>query len=253
MKKKLILGILCIGMSVLLISCKQKSDIPESTGSSVDETIDGNNTSDENDSNTNDAGENTTGDDNQSEISDGEDSLNTTTTDSNASSNGESTSSDIEVLLQEIKDNAIFGKVINCDFQVNEDITIQDIQEQWGDADNGNGDYIAAAKGTYYNYSSHKLSFGTNKGDAVFEIRSSDDSLTSITMEDLVNYFGEPDYDVKTDTQEMIGYAVNADYHVLFIFPLPTTSHSNPTLERYNVLYPKGTVNNMADDSGKEW
>ena len=103
------------------------------------------------------------------------------------------------------------------------------------------------AKGVYYNYENYKFAFGCNKGDQIFEIRSYDENLNTINLEDIENYFGTPDYESKTtEGEKVVGYKVSGDYKLKFVF----NEHS---LDHYSVFYPEITANYMADDPGREW
>lgn len=155
-------------------------------------------------------------------------------------------------LLLNIMKLAKQGKVINCEFSATEGVTIGDVQKKWGEADKP-GEWIAAAKGTYWTYSKHNMVFGINKGEEIFEIRTFDSSLKEITLSDVKSAFGKPPHDVKTNGQEIIGYVANGEHKILMVFPQPTKSNSDPTLDHYSVLTPKATVNLMADDPGRQW
>lgn len=51
--------------------------------------------------------------------------------------------------------------------------------------------------------------------------------------------------------ERIIGYKVNDDFKLLFVFSDSKSEVS--VLDHYSVLYPRGTVNSMADDPGREW
>lgn len=142
------------------------------------------------------------------------------------------------------------GKVIYSDFSAKTN-TIDDVEKVWGKADKT--DYVAAAKGRYATYSGHNVVFGINKGNQIFEVRSFDNRLKSITLETTKKVLGTPAYDVKDNGQEIIGYITGSDFKVEMVFTQPTTSNPNPVMDHYNVLYPRGTVNGMADDPGRQW
>jgi hypothetical protein len=155
-----------------------------------------------------------------------------------------------KTILDSIKKSAGEGKIINCDFPV-KSTTLQDIEKKWGKSDKF--EWIADAKGNYSTYSKNNVVFGTNKGDQVFEVRSFDSQLKQITLSDVKDYFGKPDHDIKYNGEEIIGYVSGNENKILFVFKEPTESNSNPQLDHYSILYPKGTVNNMAGDPGREW
>ncbi|KUO60926.1 MAG: antirepressor [Gracilibacter sp. BRH_c7a] len=142
------------------------------------------------------------------------------------------------------------GKVLFCDFPV-KTTSLQEVEKAWGKADQT--DYVAAAKGRYATYSSHNVVFGINKGDQIFEVRSSDSRLKGITLAEAKTVLGTPAYNAESNGQEIIGYTTNSEFKVEMVFPQPTSEDPNPVIDHYNVLYPSGTVNSMADDPGRQW
>jgi len=142
------------------------------------------------------------------------------------------------------------GKVLNCDFPV-KTTSFGDVEKAWGKADST--DYVAAAKGRYATYGSHNVVFGINKGEQIFEVRSSDSRLKSITLAEAKRVLGTPAYDAKSNGQEIIGYTTQSEFKVEMVFPQPTSDNPNPVIDHYNVLYPQGTVNSMAGAPGREW
>jgi len=154
------------------------------------------------------------------------------------------------VLLSQMMQKAGQGKVINHDFAAKA-TTIDMVEKAWGQADQT--EYIAAAKGRYATYASHNAVFGINKGEQIFEVRSSDPRLKGIRMSKVREVYGTPPYDLKTETQEIIGYPAGTEFKIELIFPLATSADPDPVMDHYNVLYPPGTVNNMAGDPGREW
>lgn len=155
-------------------------------------------------------------------------------------------------LLTNIMNVAKKGKVINSEFAAKSNI-IDDVKVKLGEPDSSN--WVAEAKGTYDAYSSYSVAFGHNKGSQLFEVRSFDNKIKSISLSDLKEIFGNPDYDVTVSGEEIVGYVVNDEFKLLFVFPAPSTATEtpNPKLDHYSVLYPRGTVNSMADDPGREW
>ncbi len=155
-----------------------------------------------------------------------------------------------KTLLLNMQKAAQQGKVINIDFAAKAN-TIEDVEDKWGKEDKT--EYIAAAKGSYSTYSKHNAVFGFNKGSQLFEVRSFDSQLKDVALSTVKEVLGKPAYDVKSDTEEIIGYVINKEFKILLVFPNPKTSGEDPKLDHYSVLYPQGTVNSMADDPGREW
>lgn len=155
-----------------------------------------------------------------------------------------------QTLLSNMIQLAKLGKVINSDFPV-KTTTIGDVEKLWGQADST--DYVAAAKGRYATFSSNKIVFGINKGEQIFEVRSFDSRLTSLSLSNVKAILGTPAYDAKSNGQEIIGYTAGPEFKIEIVFSQPTTSNPDPVIDHYSVLYPQGTVNSMADDPGRQW
>ena len=152
-------------------------------------------------------------------------------------------------LLNNIKNKSQNGMVINSEFKAKDDV-IDRVNNAYGKEDTEN--YIAEAKGVYYTFESKNLAFGCNKGAQIFEVRSFDKSLKELNLQDIISYFGKSQYEVITDLNErIIGYKVNDDFKLLFVFS--DSEDEKAILDHYSVLYPRGTVNSMADDLGREW
>lgn len=189
----------------------------------------------------------------------GEQNTNSGTSDSPSSTKGNSPQStqptqpqliSTETLLSNMMALAKQGKVINSDFAA-KTMTIADVEKVWGTADKT--EWVGSAKGRYATYSSHHIVFGLNKGEQIFEVRSYDSELKSITLNKTKEVLGTPAYDVKSNGQEIIGYTAGSDFKIELVFPQPTSDNPSPVIDHYNVLYPRGTVNSMADDPGRQW
>ncbi len=155
-----------------------------------------------------------------------------------------------KALLLSMQQAAQNGKVINSDFAVKSNV-IEDVQDKWGKADKM--EYIADAKGTYSTYSKHNMVFGFNKGSQLFEVRTFDPQLKDISISKVKEVLGTPAYDVKSGNDEIIGYVINNDFKILLVFPIPKSSGEDQKMDHYSVFYPRGTVNSMAGDPGREW
>jgi len=153
-------------------------------------------------------------------------------------------------LLLNMKLLAEQGKVINSTFPVKTTV-IEDVKSQWGEPDKT--EWIASAKGNYATYANHAMVFGFNKGSQIFETRSFDKQLQKLSLAKTKEVYGIPAYDVKVNGEEIIGYTAGQEFKIEFVFPLPTNSNSDPMMDHYLILYPRGTVNSMADDPGRQW
>jgi len=177
-----------------------------------------------------------------------------TTDQSESKGNKTETSNEMEknedALLKEIKTLAEEGKIINSNF-ADKSSNISDVESKLGKADKS--EWVTGAKGNYSTYSKYNVVFGYNKGGRIFEVRSSDSRLNNISLSMVEKYFGTPGHNVTANGEKIMGYVAGADYKILFVFKAPTDSNEDPKLDHYSVLYPKGTVNSMASDPGREW
>lgn len=171
------------------------------------------------------------------------------TSNSNSKQNNEKDNSQSK-LLQDIKTLAAEGKVINCEYPVKV-TNLYNVEEKWGKADSSN--WVTSAKGMYSTYSKHNVVFGSNKGERIFEVRSFDSRLSKISLSMVKKNFGTPQYNVRSNGEEIIGYVVTTEFKLLFVFPEPTKSVPDPLMRHYSVLYPSATVNSMASDPGRQW
>lgn len=168
----------------------------------------------------------------------------------NPPSSSAETKDSSKALLLDMRQLAEKGKVLNSNFSVKTTV-IEDVEKKWGKPDKT--DWVPAAKGNYATYSSHDMAFGFNKGSQIFEVRSFDQQLEKVTLSKVKDTFGAPAYSTTVGGEEIIGYTAGQEFKILLVFPQVTGTNSDPTLDHYSVLYPRGTVNSMADDPGRQW
>ena len=179
------------------------------------------------------------------------------TNDNSSIGSGDNTSTTAPIIdksqkevLSDILKLAKEGKIINCKFPVKTTV-IENVEKEWGQPDKT--DWVAAAKGTYATYLKKNIVFGFNKGSQIFEIRSLSKDLNKISLSMIKNFWGTPAYNVKTKSEEIIGYTAGQNYKLLFVFPRTPVNGTDQFMVHYSVLYPKGTVNNMSGDPGRQW
>lgn len=153
-------------------------------------------------------------------------------------------------LLAEMMRLAQGGKIINSEFAVKTTI-IDTVEKKLGKPDRV--DWVPEAKGNYATYSKYNIVFGFNKGSQIFEARSFDSKFKRISLSMVKKAYGVPAYDVKVNGEEIIGYTAGTEHKILLVFPQPDNGSSDPLMDHYSVLYPRGTVNNMANDPGRQW
>ncbi|MCJ8006413.1 M56 family metallopeptidase [Lederbergia wuyishanensis] len=153
-------------------------------------------------------------------------------------------------LLSSIMQLAKQGKIINSEFPVKTTV-IEDVEKKLGNADKV--DWVPNANGNYAVFSKYNVVFGFNKGSRIFEARSFDKKLNELSLSMVKKVYGTPAYNVESNGEEIIGYVANSEYNILLVFPKPTNSNPDPVMDHYSVFYPKGTVNNMSNDPGRQW
>ncbi|GIP39048.1 hypothetical protein J31TS4_23280 [Paenibacillus sp. J31TS4] len=153
-------------------------------------------------------------------------------------------------LLSRIMKLAKQGKIINSEFPVKTTV-IEDIEKKLGKPEKV--DWVPNAKGNYAVFSKYNVVFGFNKGSQIFEARSFDKKLNEISLSMVKKVFGTPAYDVESNGEEILGYVANSEFKILLVFPKPSNSNSDPVMDHYSVLYPRGTFNNMSNDPGRQW
>ena len=235
MKKLLVPVLVIIIFALLFVGCTNSSNSSSDSSVEIINSNQQNSNSNNNNSSNNDTKKS---DSNNASHKDNKD---------NNVSNNKNTKLDnkAEKLLKDIKEKAVKGEIIDYDFKLGD--SIYDVIDKLGKPSSEN--YVAEAKGNYFNFDSYNLSFGCNKGDQIFEIRSLNKDLKSLDLNNVENFFGKPDYTVTTKSKEkIIGYKITKDFKILFVFNTSTYK-----LDHYSVLYPSITHNSMAGDNGREW
>lgn len=140
-------------------------------------------------------------------------------------------------LLKNISTKANEGKIINAEFNVL-NTNIDSIKKKWGKEDSSV--YVAAAKGTYNTYSKRNVVVGYQKSHLIFELRSFDPQLKSLTINNIKNYFGSPSSEVTTSNNEkIITYSIGAK-KLKFVLPL---KNKNLILDHYSIYNPNNVKN----------
>jgi hypothetical protein len=154
---------------------------------------------------------------------------------------------DSKALLTAIDLMARQGWILNSSYRVESD-TDEDVTKDLGEPDSS--DYVAAAKGRYATYDQAHIVVGYNKGEQIFELRSFDERLGAIKLNDVKAFYGKPDHTASGNGEQYLSYKLDEELNIKFVF---SSSGKNPKLKHYNVLWPQGTVNMMADDPGRTW
>jgi|GEM_PF-6002629 len=145
--------------------------------------------------------------------------------------------------LNLVKDSvalAAQGKAYNVPFALRQNINV--VQSAWGTTT----DKSAAGAGIYVTYNGHAAAFGMNKGNQIFDVRSYDSKLQSITPADVETIMGMPADTRQTSDSYIYMYPAGPDYQLLFVFPKTGSGKIGAQLSHVSVFWPQGTVDIMA-------
>lgn len=138
--------------------------------------------------------------------------------------------------LKELFALAEQGKVPGIEFAAHTGL-IDEVEKAWGKSDHEE----FAGQGMYATYSDKNAVFGYNKGNQIFDVRSDDPSLQSLTLAQIEAALGKADEQTKNGDDDIYVYKAGEDFRLKFIIP-----KSTGTVDHISVYAPKDAVNNMA-------
>ncbi|MDF9450733.1 hypothetical protein COI41_29995 [Bacillus toyonensis] len=138
--------------------------------------------------------------------------------------------------VKELFELAKEGKVPNVPFAAHTG-DIEEIEKAWGKADKTE----QAGSGMYATFTNKNVVFGFNKGSQVFDVRSYQTELESITLKEIEKALGKPT-SVKVNGEDQIYvYKVNNQFELKFIIP-----KSIGKVDHISVFSPEDSINKMA-------
>jgi hypothetical protein len=138
--------------------------------------------------------------------------------------------------VKELFELAKEGKVPNVPFAAHTG-DIEEIEKAWGKADKTE----QAGSGMYATFTNKNVVFGFNKGSQVFDVRSYQTELKSITLKEIEKALGKPT-SVKVNGEDQIYvYKVNNQFELKFIIP-----KSIGKVDHISVFSPEDSINKMA-------
>ncbi|TYP68960.1 YjgB family protein [Paenibacillus methanolicus] len=150
--------------------------------------------------------------------------------------NGSEGQADTGKQVKELLALAEQGKVPGIEFAAHTGL-IDDVEKAWGKSDHEE----FAGKGMYATYGAKNAVIGYNKGNQIFDVRSDDPSLQSLTLAQIEAAIGKADEQTKNGDDDIYVYKAGEDFQLKFIIP-----KSTGTVDHISVYAPKDAVNNMA-------
>lgn len=167
----------------------------------------------------------------------GTDTKATTPPSSNSSGNGTTAPSDnAKAYVLQIMEQAKKGKVPGLDYVAHKSL-IDQVEKDWGKPDTKD----TAGKGIYSTYDKHHAAFGFNKGSLIFDVRSYDAKLHTLSFEEIKSALGKPSDTIDNKTETIYVYTANDQYQLKFIIP-----SSSGKVDHISVYSPQDAKNLMA-------
>ena len=106
------------------------------------------------------------------------------------------------------------GRIAEAPFQIGS-THFQDVKDEWGEPDQVN----QAGYGYYAEYAEKGVTVGYIKEGLIFDVRSYNDSLHTITYAKIEEILGEPDEKTYYGTDDIYVYQLNEEFQLKFIIP----------------------------------
>jgi hypothetical protein len=153
-----------------------------------------------------------------------------------AGNNSAAAAQDRKKQLEELLQLAKQGKVPGVEYAAHSGL-IDDVEAAWGEPDTKE----SAGKGIYSTYSAKHVVFGFNKGDQIFDVRSSSADLQQLTLKEIEQALGKPDNTTVNGSDKIYVYQAGEQYQLKFIIP-----DSSGTVDHISVFSEQDSINNMA-------
>lgn len=146
--------------------------------------------------------------------------------------------------IDSILELAQVGKVKGSEFAAKSSL-IDQVKAAWGQPDQEN----PAGDGIYATYSDRAVTFGYNKGNQIYDVRSYDKDLQLITLSQVKSKMGQATTDNIVQQEEILTYELNEQFQLKFIFTLPEQEQGDAVLDHIAVISNQAATNLMADNN----
>lgn len=152
----------------------------------------------------------------------------------------------VSQLVQHVVSAAKNGKIMGADFTVGK-TTANDVKKAWGTPTASSN----LSVGTYSVYKKQNVAIGFTGNSPIFDLRSYDAGLHSISLSAIEKVLGKPTnilfYNDAHHHQEILTYAIGNGLQLKWIIPKPTASNKNPKVDHISVYDPKARTNSLVD------
>lgn len=142
-----------------------------------------------------------------------------------------------KTLIEETMKYAKKGRIKYCDFAARLNL-IDDVEKEWGKPDTND----SAGKGMYATYNKRQIAFGYNKGSLIFDVRSWDQELQQLTLDDIQDVLGKPAATRTNNDDQIYIYNAGKIFELKFIIPKSTGK-----VDHISVFSPQDAKNLMLD------
>ncbi|GLI10621.1 hypothetical protein YDYSG_66550 [Paenibacillus tyrfis] len=153
-----------------------------------------------------------------------------------APSNAEPDSASVETQLKDMLVLARKGQVKGSEYAAHTGL-IDEVEKKWGKADQ----IDSAGKGLYATYKKRGITFGFNKGELIFDVRSYDPELHKLTLPVIEKTLGKPKETAKNGDDQIYVYQASEQFELKFVIPAATGK-----VDHISVFSPQDAKNNMA-------
>lgn len=142
---------------------------------------------------------------------------------------------DISTLIHKIIDSANSGKLPGDSFVVGKtDISM--IEKDWTTPSS----ISKTSQGVYASFNAHSMAFGYYRNSPIFDIRSYDKSIQTITLNDVKKVMGEPSdisyYNSGEIHQQILIYQVNNSNQLKWVMDMPSNQTPNPKIDHISLF-----------------
>ena len=141
---------------------------------------------------------------------------------------------DISLLVHKIVDSANNGRLFDAPFVIGE-TDIAAVENTWATPSSINNTSV----GIYASYNAYSVELGYYRNSPLFDLRSYNKSITTVTMNDVIQVMGQPSsisyFNASDVHQQIFIYSLNNDNQLRWVMDVPTTQAANPKIDHISI------------------